>query len=95
MNTLPLYRAGVPDLPGHHAPVSAYAFTARPDIWPPGTQGGFRGPPWAWWYYSRGPAEHRAADAVRAGRHLPGQAEAAILAGQVTSTLTNLDWRAE
>jgi len=29
MTTLPLYRAGVPDLPGHDAPVSAYAFTAR------------------------------------------------------------------
>ena len=96
MTTLPLYRPSIQTMEGPSAP---HAFTARPDLWPPGSkaQGGpaGMGPPWAWWYYSWSYAGQRSRDAVRAGRDLPGAAEAAILAGQVEVTWSNLEWGAE
>jgi len=92
VTTLPLYR---PVTTSHLT--DSHAFTARPDLWPAGTCAGHpgMGGPWAWWYYSRSYAGQRSRDAVRAGRHFPGDAEAAILAGQVEVTWSNLDWGAE
>ena len=89
MTTLPLYR---PD-PRDPCPSTWEAFTTRPDLWPPGSKvrwpswtpgTPFRNdPPWAWWYYTRDTAVTRSREAVDWDRHLPGHAEAAILADQV------------
>lgn len=85
MTTLPLYRPSIQTMEG---PGDPHAFTARPDLWPPGSKaqmapGWNMGPPWAWWYYTRDTAVTRSREAADRGRHLPGHAEAAIIADQV------------
>ena len=82
MTTLPLYRSTLDNtIKGEHR-----AYTARPDLWPPGSyvHGGHIHAPWAWGYSWWPVARDRADASVRDGCHLPGHAEAAILAGRVT-----------
>ena len=80
---MPLYTA----TPGHSwAP---WAFTVRPDLWPPGTQ--VEGPVHpsqpAWWLARCSWVEANARDelaaATWAGYHLPGAVEALVLGGAV------------
>ena len=63
------------------------AYTVRSDLWPPGTQAiradwAFQ-PAWAHWYGWHGTAIQRLKLAKSHGYHLPGVAEAAIIAGLV------------
>ena len=78
---MPLYTA----TPGHWAP---WAYTVRPDLWPPGTQveGSNPGQP-GWWLarcsWVEANARDELAEATWAGYHLPGAVEALVLAGAV------------
>ena len=80
---MPLYTA----TPGpSRALEGPWAYTVRPDLWPPGTQvvGSNPGQP-AWWLarftWVESNARDELAEATWAGYHLPGAVEALVLAG--------------